>query len=101
MPTPIDLDKLRYQRIILLADADADRLQIFVPAIMGVGVVISLYTLVRDAWQARRWRLRNSSSISTTSLRTCRPSTILRWKAWTFRAWRKDSKAGSRTSVPT
>jgi hypothetical protein len=38
------------------ADADLDRPQIFVPAIMGAGILISLYTMLRDAWQAHRSR---------------------------------------------
>jgi membrane-associated phospholipid phosphatase len=33
-----------------------DGLAIFVPAIMSAGLLVSLYTLVRDALHARRWR---------------------------------------------
>ena len=35
-------------------DADIDRAQIFVPAIMGAGVLVSGFTLVRDAVHGRR-----------------------------------------------
>ena len=36
------------------SDADIDRAQIFVPAIMGAGVLVSMFTLVRDALHGRR-----------------------------------------------
>ena len=38
------------------ADADVDKAQIFVPAIMGAGILISLLTLVRDALHRKKWR---------------------------------------------
>ncbi|MCZ2849776.1 alkaline phosphatase D family protein [Modestobacter sp. VKM Ac-2978] len=38
------------------ADADVDRAQIFVPAIMGVGVLVSAVTLLRDALHGRHRR---------------------------------------------
>jgi phosphodiesterase/alkaline phosphatase D-like protein len=36
------------------ADADVDRAQIFVPAIMGAGILVSMFTLFRDALHGRR-----------------------------------------------
>ncbi len=38
------------------ADADITRAQIFVPAIMGAGILISVITLMRDALRAKTWR---------------------------------------------
>ncbi|MGY1753363.1 alkaline phosphatase D family protein [Blastococcus sp. SYSU D01042] len=44
------------------ADADIDRAQIFVPAIMGAGLLVSGFTLVRDALHGRRRRGRTRAT---------------------------------------
>ncbi|MFQ1002379.1 alkaline phosphatase D family protein [Modestobacter sp. SSW1-42] len=44
------------------ADADVDRAQIFVPAIMGAGVLVSAFTLLRDALHGRQRRGRDRRS---------------------------------------
>lgn len=41
------------------AQADVDRAQIFVPAIVGAGILVSAFTLVRDALQGRAHRGRD------------------------------------------
>ena len=38
------------------ADSDVDNAHIFVPAIMGAGILISVLTLARDALHTRQWR---------------------------------------------
>lgn len=45
------------------ADADIDRAQIFVPAIMGAGLLVSGFTLVRDALHGRRRRGRDRQTV--------------------------------------
>ncbi|SOC49587.1 Phosphodiesterase/alkaline phosphatase D [Blastococcus aggregatus] len=45
------------------ADADIDRAQIFVPAIMGAGLLISAFTLVRDAFHGRHRRGRDRRTV--------------------------------------
>lgn len=37
------------------SDADIDRAHIFVPVIMGAGLLVSAFTLARDALHGRRW----------------------------------------------
>lgn len=45
------------------ADADIDRAQIFVPAIMGAGLLVSAFTLVRDALHGRHRRGRDRRTV--------------------------------------
>lgn len=45
------------------ADADIDRAQIFVPAIMGAGLLVSAFTLVRDALHGRHRRGRDRQTV--------------------------------------